>query len=58
MLNEVLFGAEHAVTRIAKAGHDIAVFIEFFIHGRREDGHIRVGPVEALHAFGGRKQGA
>jgi len=46
-----LLRSEDAVTRIAKPWHDVAVFVQSAVHGRRVDGHIGMVVVEVLDAF-------
>ena len=51
-----LLGAENTVTRVAQAGHDVAVAVELAVDGGGVNGDIGVRGLQRGHAFGAGQQ--
>jgi hypothetical protein len=51
-----LLGAEHSVSGIAQAGHDVAVIIQSLVDSCGPDRDVRTLTLKSGNPFGGRKQ--
>ena len=51
-----LLGAEHSVSGIAQAGHDIAVIIQSLVDGSGPDWDVRTFTLKLGNSFGRREQ--